>query len=30
MVLGIIPGPTEPKGNMNTFLQPIVNDLLLL
>ena len=30
MVLGIIPGPTEPKGNINTFLQPIVDDLLLL
>ena len=30
MVLGIIPGPTEPKGNVNTFLQPMVEDLLLL
>eukprot|EP00794_Sanderia_malayensis_P008548 gene8548-9460_t len=29
-VVGIIPGPTEPKGNMNTFLRPFVNDLLLL
>ena len=30
MVLGIIPGPTEPKGNINTFLSPIIEDLLLL
>ncbi|KAL5488744.1 hypothetical protein EMCRGX_G017731 [Ephydatia muelleri] len=30
MVLGVIPGPTEPKGNINTFLKPIVDDLLLL
>ena len=30
MVLGIIPEPTEPKGNINTFLKPLVNDLLLL
>ena len=30
MVLGIIPGPTEPKGNINTFLKPLVDDLLLL
>ena len=29
MILGIIPGPTEPKGNINSFLQPMVNDLLL-
>ena len=28
MVLGIIPGPTEPKGNINTFLSPIIEDLL--
>ena len=27
MVLGVIPGPTEPKGNINTFLKPIVDDL---
>ena len=30
MVLGIIPGPTETKGNINTFLQSMVDDLLLL
>ena len=30
MVLGIIPGPTEPKGNINAFLSPIIEDLLLL
>ena len=30
MILGIIPGPTEPKGNINTFLKPLVDDLLLL
>ena len=30
MVLGIIPDPTEPKGNINTFLSPIIEDLLLL
>ena len=29
-MLGIIPGPTEPKGNINTFLSPIIQDLLLL
>ena len=27
MVLGVIPGPTEPKRNINTFLKPIVDDL---
>ena len=30
MVLGINPGPTEPKGNINTFLSPIIEDLLSL
>ena len=30
MVLGVIPGPTEPKGNINTFLKPLVDDLILL
>ena len=30
MVLGVTPGPTEPKGDINTFLKPIVDDLLLL
>ena len=24
MALGVIPGPTEPKGNINTFLKPII------
>lgn len=28
MIVGVIPGPSEPKGNMNTFLKPIVNELL--
>ena len=28
MILGVIPGPTEPKGHINTFLKPIVDDLL--
>eukprot|EP00731_Ephydatia_muelleri_P008580 Em0004g918a len=30
MILGVIPGPTEPKGNINTFLKPIVDDLISL
>ena len=30
MLLGIIPGPTEPKRNIYTFLSPIIEDLLLL
>ena len=30
MVLGVIPGPTEPIGNMNTFLKPVVDDLITL
>eukprot|EP00731_Ephydatia_muelleri_P010036 Em0005g622a len=29
-ILGVIPGPTEPKGNINTFLKPIVDDLISL
>ena len=28
-VLGIIPGPTEPKGRIDTFLGVIIEDLLL-
>ena len=28
LILGVIPGPTEPKGHINTFLKPIVDDLL--
>ena len=27
MVLGVIPGPTEPKLHLNTYLKPIVDDL---
>ena len=30
MIVGAIPGPSEPKGNINTFLAPLVDDLLLL
>lgn len=30
MVLGVIPGPSEPKGHIKTFLKPIVDDLVLL
>ena len=30
MILGVIPGSTEPKGNINTFLEPIVDDLISL
>ena len=30
MVLGVIPGPTEPKGIINTFLKPLVDDLITL
>eukprot|EP00731_Ephydatia_muelleri_P023482 Em0015g1065a len=30
MILNVIPGPTEPKGNINTFLKPIVDDLISL
>ena len=30
MIVGVIPGPSEPKGNINTFLAPLVDDLLLL
>ena len=30
MIVGIIPGPTEPKGNINTYLKPLVDDLLSL
>ena len=29
-VVGIIPGPSEPKVNMNTYLKVIVDDLLML
>ena len=27
IVVGIIPGPKEPKHNINSFLQPMVDDL---
>ena len=30
MIAGVILGPSEPKGNTNTFLAPLVDDLLLL
>ena len=30
MIVGIIPGPTEPKLHLNTFLKPLVDDLLCL
>ena len=30
MIVGVIPGPSAPKGNINTFLAPLVDDLLLL
>ena len=30
MVVGVIPGPTEPRGNITKFLKPIIDDLLLL
>jgi hypothetical protein len=30
MIVGVIHGPSEPKGNINTFLAPLVDDLLLL
>ena len=30
MIVGIIPSPTEPKLHLNTFLKPLVDDLLCL
>ena len=30
MILGVIPGPCEPKTHINTYLKPIIDDLLLL
>ena len=30
LVLGIIPGPTEPSKNINSYLDPLVSDLILL
>ena len=30
MIVGIIPGPSEPRLHINTFLKPLVDDLLCL
>ena len=30
VIVGIIPGPLEPKIHINTFLKPLVDDLLCL
>ena len=30
MLIGLIPGPSEPKENIDFFLEPLVNDLLEL
>ena len=30
MLIGLIPGPTEPKLNINSFLKPLVDDLIKL
>lgn len=30
MLIGIIPGPDEAQCHINTFLKPVVDDLLLL
>ena len=30
MLIGLIPGPSEPKENINSFLKPLVNDLIEL
>lgn len=30
LICGLIPGPKEPSGNINSFLEPLVNDLLNL
>ena len=30
ILVGIIPGPKEPNLHLNTFLEPLVNDLLIL
>ena len=30
ILVGVIPGPKEPQGNINTFLGPLVSDLLTL
>ena len=28
MLVSLIPGPNEPKGDINSFLQPLVSELL--
>ena len=28
IIIGVIPGPKEPKGNINFFLKPLVDELL--
>ena len=28
IIVGIIPGPKEPKGNINSFLKPLVDELI--
>ena len=30
MLIGLIPGPSEPEGHINTYLTPIVDDLIML
>ena len=30
MLIGLIPGPTEPKSNINSYLKPLVDDLIEL
>ena len=30
LVVGVIPGPAEPKIHINTFLEPLMNDLMKL
>ena len=30
MLIGLIPGPSEPEGHINTYLAPIVDDLITL
>ena len=28
IIIGVIPGPKKPKGNINFFLKPLVDELL--
>ena len=30
MLIGLIPGPSEPKQSINSFLKPLVDDLITL